>query len=387
MEIIKEGAGLCVGCTACYSVCPKGAISMAADVEGFQFPSIDADLCVECHLCQRACPVNNVNTLKEDPAEHEAAAFVAADTGVRSSCSSGGAFASMAQGIFNRGGVVYGVEFSPSFEVRHARYETMEEAKACRTSKYVQSYKGDSLKSVLADLRAGRLVLFSGVPCEVAGLKALARAKGVSTEKLVLCDLLCHGGASPLLFEDHVRFLEKRHGKLVSYNFRYKRAGANWHLHESLAATRTGEYTGRDVHAYQECFDATYANRPSCGQCKFKSMDRVGDVTLADYWGVEKWHPELDDDRGVSLVIANTVNGKQLLDGLSDVGKVVVLTDGEFTQQTLVGPVGLAKRRPEFWAYYHKNGYEATIKKFTEYGLVKRAMRTAKALVMKIAHR
>ena len=388
MRIIDNPVDLCTGCSGCYSVCPKKAIEMVSDDEGFLYPTINERTCVECGLCRRTCPVNAPEELKCDPAEHKAFAYICGDDAVRGSCSSGGAFASMAAIVLSKGGIVYGVEYGPDFIVRHARYTTLEGAKACRTSKYVQSFKGNAFSSVLEDLRGGKTVLFSGVPCEIAGLKSFIRGKsGASSGYLYLCDLLCHGAASPLLFSEHVRFLESRHGELASYNFRYKRAGANWHLHESLAATRTGEYTGRDVTAFQDCFDATYANRPSCGQCKFKSMGRVGDVTLADYWGVEKWHPELDDDKGVSLLLANTAAGRDLAHRLGEHGRLAPLAEGEFTQQTLVGPMGLARKRPKFWDCYRRRGYVATIKLFTDFGFLHRVLHKHKDSVRGILRR
>lgn len=366
----------CTGCTACMAACPKDAISMAPNVEGFPVPRIDPDKCVTCGRCRKACPSNGdaAQALKSVPVC--AYAYRNSDE-VRAHSSSGGAFWALAKPVIDAGGVVYGVAFDEGFAVRHIRCEDEVSLRRCCGSKYVQSDVDGSFALVRADLAAGKTVLFSGTPCQVAGLKSYLKLCGGSScagARLILVDVLCHGAASPGLFSEHVAFLESRHGRLDDFEFRNKEAG--WHDYRNAAFFEgSRKLFGYDVSAYQEIFDFSYAARPACASCPYTSAARTGDVTLGDYWGVERHFPAIDDNRGVSLAIASTGLGDSLVRGI---GPATRLGEGQYGQGVLRHPCVPSKDRAAFWAAYRSSGYVAAIKKFTRFGLTRRVLRNAR---------
>lgn len=191
---------------------------------------------------------------------------------------------------------------------------------------------------------------------------------------MILVDLLCHGAASPGLFSDHVGFLESRHGKLLGFNFRNKDDG--WHGYRNAALfDGTGKRFGYDVSAYQEVFNFSYAARPACSACPYACSERAGDVTLGDYWGVERHHPDIDDNRGVSLIIACSEAGNKLA---KSIGPIVRLGNDQYGQGVLRHPCFPSCDRPAFWSAYRSDGYLGAIKRFTSFGLTRRVARGAR---------
>lgn len=361
---------LCTGCTACFAACPNKAIQMQEDQEGFLYPVIDEKTCVQCGLCRKACPSNGsvAETLKRNPIA--AYAFKNCDS-VRAHSSSGGAFWALVQVVLDMGGVVYGAAFDSELIVRHVRCETATEARSCCGSKYVQSAVGDAFAKVHADLRDGKTVLFSGTPCQVAGLKSYLNVRGGSG-KLIAVDLLCHGVSSPLLFRNHLGFLRERYGTLSGFLFRDKAEG--WHAYKNVAVLEDGSrLCGYDVGAYQEIFDYSYAARPSCASCPYACGMRVGDVSLADYWGVERHHPNIDDDKGTSLVLVNSPVGVSSFNNIS--GELIRLSSDEYDQPVLRAPSPAAPNRRRFWSDYRLKGYAGVLRQYTCFGLIRRAMR------------
>lgn len=363
----------CTGCSACLAVCPKSAITMVPNIEGFLIPRIDSDKCISCGRCRRVCPSNGraSETLKRDPV----CAYAYKNTDdVRACSSSGGAFWALAKPVIDDGGVVYGAAFDESFVVRHIRCEDEMSLKRCRGSKYVQSDVGDCFASVHEDLAAGRTVLFSGTPCQVAGLKSYLKIRGGGVSRLILVDVLCHGAASPGLFSHHVEFLESRHGRLERFEFRNKDLG--WHGYRNVAHFASeGKRFGYDVSAYQEVFDFSYAARPACSTCPYACNERVGDITLGDYWGVERHCPDIDDDGGVSLVIGCSIKGDKLARGI---GPEMKLAEDQYGQGVLRHPCVPSADRLAFWHAYRTGGYVVAIKRFTRFGLIRRAARNTR---------
>lgn len=366
----------CTGCSACMAACPKDAIAMVSNAEGFLVPRIDPGKCISCGRCRRACPSNGdtAEALKSTPV---CAYAFRNDDEVRAHSSSGGAFWALAKPVIDEGGVVYGAAFDDKFAVRHIRCEDEVSLRRCCGSKYVQSDVGDSYASVRADLASGRTVLFSGTPCQVAGLKSYLKLCGGGSTRLILVDLLCHGAASPGIFSDHVAFLESRHGRLVGYEFRNKDFG--WHGYRNAAVFRDdGKRFGYDVSAYQEIFDFSYAARPVCSRCPYACAARAGDVTLGDYWGVEGYFPAIDDNRGVSLAIVCTDLGDSLVRGIGPAAK---LEEGQYSQGVLRQSCMPSKDRADFWATYCSKGYTGVLRRFTSYGLLRRVLRSMRRAV------
>lgn len=304
----------CTGCGACAVVCGRAAIRMQPDEDGFQYPQIDRMLCVDCGKCNAVCPVPAVPEKSNHP-ENAWMAYTK-DEALRRASSSGGVFSMLANQILSRGGVVFGCAMSDDcYSACHTGVDSAEGLEKLRGSKYVQSDLGDTIRQARTELDAGRWVLFSGTPCQVAGLKAVLGNKNY--EKLLTVDLICHGVPSPAVWERYVRETEAEYGaKVTGVSFRDKSRGwKNFSLALELSNGMTRSQTVAED-PYLRGFIGNLYLRRSCHQCVFKGTGYRSDLTLADFWGVERFCPEENNDRGVSVVIAHTRSGMQWMDAL-----------------------------------------------------------------------
>lgn len=312
-----ESLATCTGCSACYAVCPHGAISMEQDKEGFYIPVIHEITCTHCGLCDKTCPV--LESPEPVAGESRAFAIINQDEAVRLESSSGGVFTALARQVLSSGGVVFGARYDESQEVVHCWTENETRLQLFRGSKYTQSNLKESFRECRDFLKAGRVVLFSGTPCQIAGLQSFLRKP---FENLILVDFICHGVPSPKLWQEYKRFHEKKSAsRIVRTASRRKNCG--WKQY-SLAFTfdDASEYCQTvDKDWYLQLFLRDMCLMESCYQCQFKTQTgyrRPSDITLADFWGIQKEYPELDDDKGTSLVVAHSPMGEKLLQGLEN---------------------------------------------------------------------
>ena len=307
----------CCGCGACEHSCPKNCITMAPDSEGFLYPQVDEAACVNCGLCEKVCPI--LTKKKASNLEVSAYAAYTSDEKIRKGSASGGIFSVLAQRVLDLGGIIAGAAFDEDFSVRHVLVETTDDLGRLRGSKYVQSRMEDTYPRIREELKRGRVVLFTGVACQVAGLKAFL---GRDYENLYTVDVLCHGVPSPKVWQHYCREQEAAYGqKITNVSFRDKRNG--WRKYSlSLQFGSAGEYSrSAAVDAYLQVFMGDICLRPSCHSCRFKDFPRQSDLTIGDAWGIEKHIPELDDDRGTSVVLINSEKGRALWDAVA--GKLV----------------------------------------------------------------
>lgn len=313
----------CCGCSACVGSCPKKCIVLKEDSEGFLYPEVDRESCVECGLCERSCPVLNSKFLTNDIKPEAYAAYVK-DEVLRANSSSGGIFSVLAESVLQMGGVVFGAAFDHDFSVKHIAVETSAELERLRGSKYVQSRIENTYEEAKDFLDCGRIVLYTGTACQIAGLKAYLKK---TYENLYTLDVLCHGVPSPKLWKKYVAEQEKTHGGTVRQTFfRHKEYG--WKMY-AVSLEFSNETAYRKKHPediFMRLFLANICLRPSCHACKFKGLLRPSDITLGDCWGIEKTMPEMDDDRGTSVVLIHSQKGKALLDS---VGEHLVRKKGE----------------------------------------------------------
>ncbi len=303
----------CCGCTACISACPKQCISMEVDKEGFFYPVIDKNICINCGLCERICPFEHPRYDNTD-APKVYATYLKDET-QRMQSTSGGIFYAIAKWVIEQRGIVYGAAFDENFKLRHIGIDTMEELSLLRGSKYLQSYIGDIFSEIKDYLKTGRWVYFVGVGCQVAGLKAFLHK---DYDTLITSDLVCHGVPSQQMFDWHLDYLrQKEKGEIISYSFRDCAGWGGCETYKYVSQTH-GKGIKRlysySLSPYLYSFMYSYNYRYSCYDCKFAKIPRQGDVTLADFWGVKSFFPELNVSKGVSLVLVNTSRGNDVWD-------------------------------------------------------------------------
>ena len=356
-QTVHSDKALCTGCGACASICPKGAIAMRPDAEGFLYPAVDGKRCVSCDLCERRCPAGK--TLPER--EQQAFGAKNADDGIRRASSSGGAFTALARGVLSRGGVVFGAAFDEAMRVEHIGAFNEEELAPMRGSKYVQSDATEAIGHAAALLARGVPVLFSGTPCQVNGLLALVGDK--YGDLLLTVDFVCHGVPSPGVFASYLRELEQKRGSRVkAYSFRDKRLG--WKNFSATATFEDGsEHTGtqRDEPFLYGFLQNLYL-RPSCGACNaLRGNRRVADITLADLWGAQEICPERDDDTGLSLLLVNSPRGQRAIEACGealerfDVDTQPMLRHNPSIERTAV----MHRNRDKFFREFAKSGFDS----------------------------
>lgn len=304
----------CFGCGACVNACPLDCIQMTFDREGFAYPQVDASVCNACRKCVRVCPgFHEIPRESYYPEPKYFGGYQKKDS-IRIQSSSGGLFSVLANETLAQNGAVYGAVYDfDRMAVLHRRGSHPEAVSRMRTSKYVQSDTGDVLTQVKQDLDRDLPVLFTGTPCQVAGLYGYL---GGTRNNLLTIDLVCHGVPSPGLFASHFSAREdKLNAPITQINFRTKDKGWGSFLNFYLKVETEDQavLTYAPLDAYYAIFLANLSLRPVCYRCKFASTARTADLTLGDFWGVEKTHPELFDGKGTSLILANTPKGKEAL--------------------------------------------------------------------------
>lgn len=305
--MIDKVGNLCCGCSACASVCPKKCIAMRENSEGFLYPVIDREKCVKCGLCEKICPVMHTS---HDNDLREAYGAITKDNDMLLRSSSGGIFTELAKSVLSDGGCVFGAAFSDGFHsVKHVVVESVEGLSSLRGSKYVQSDIGNTFHEAKEQLEKGRLVLFSGTPCQIAGLKNYL---GKEYDNLLLVDIICHGTPSPALWTRYLTAVEIRMGGKASYvSFRHKEHG--WRKFGMEMPFETGKRYFKELgeDPFLKMFLKNYCLRESCYNCRVKEADSVADITIGDFWGVEHVAPEIDNSMGVSLALVHTEKGKR----------------------------------------------------------------------------
>lgn len=371
----------CTGCGACINACPLHIIKFEEDVEGFIYPSVDADNCINCSLCEKSCPMlkDRASLCPNIDGFPQFFAGQLINKGELFAVSSGGAFWAFSQTIIDKGGVVYGAVQTDVDSIYHQRAETLEEIKAIRRSKYFQSDTKQTFAQVKADLKDGRSVLYSGTGCQIAGLKAYL---GKECDNLITCDVVCHGVPSRKVWKAYRKEKEEREGKIIKdLVFRDKSAG--W-SHNQYRITYQDGSVEKEA-STQQLFHAGYLQglfyRPSCGVCRFASLPRVTDVTLADYWQYQGKFRQSDKDLGVSLITVNSNRGQRLLDDSSKYLDIE-LTEQEKALESCRHLDEHPSENPDranFFKLFNEAGYYAAAKKYiTSAGntnLVKRVAR------------
>lgn len=368
----------CTGCYACSNICPVYAITMDVDDEGFWYPVVDRTKCIQCGLCTAACPTEK-ETSEESLSESlvEAYAAYSLDEHLRLQSSSGGLFSILAKTVINNGGVVFGARFDSNFNVVHDYVETIEYLSRLRGSKYVQSKIGDTYKQAQEFLERGRQVMFTGTPCQISGLKHYL---GREYENLICQDIICYGVPSPKVWARYLNYRENIAASTIEkIAFRQKNNG--WKQYSVSFRFKNGtEYIQLHYNdLYMKAFLSGICLRPSCYACRFKSIYRESDITLADFWGIKIMVPEMYDDKGTSLVVVHTKKGYKLFNGVKDKLKLRLVDIRCATKYNpaMINPAKMNSHRKVFLSSLDDEKLNILVKKYCEerlFALLKRKL-------------
>lgn len=357
----------CTGCGACREICPRNAISMQADPDGFPTPVISADQCVECGLCEKSCPALHAPATQ---AVQAAYAVQLKDRDALRESTSGGIFTALSREVFSRGGAVYGCVWDDEMNAVTRRAENEEEIKAMRGSKYVWSRASDCFPEIRQALASGRIILFTGLPCQVAGLK---KYLGKEYDNLYLLDFLCSGSPSPLAFRKYLDTI-CRPGtapKDLHLKFRDKDLyGVGVHITYTGKRKKTKAIGEHIANPYYYSFYTRLIDRQSCYQCPYGTDQRISDLTMGDYWGIGRYHQDMDIKAGVSALLVNTSKGAELIKSaegqleLKPTKPEQIAAANNLSCNGAVRKVHRPEQREAFFEELRKNGWKSAERKY-----------------------
>lgn len=365
----------CCGCNACAQICPKHCITMHEDKEGFLYPMVDKSVCIDCGLCNKVCPIINPYEPKQ-PLEVLAARNKNDEQRLQSS--SGGLFILLAKHIIGQNGIVFGARFDKNWEVEHGYAETLDELPPLMRSKYVQSRIGNAYKEAEKFLKQGRRVMFVGTSCQITGLKKYLRKE---YDNLLAVDFICHGVPSPGIWRQYLQEIRSKQNEatkknIISYpslksvpvitgiNFRGKQhEGYTWKKFGFVVNAKISSNDNQNTVILSENFSknlfmkgflSNLYLRPSCYHCVAKNGACESDLTIADFWGIQNYHPEFDDDQGTNIVFVHSPKGEMFLEALSSQLETVrsSIVEGTASNPSYLKPVPIPQKYSVFWRTY-----------------------------------
>lgn len=353
---------LCTGCTACMVSCPRSCISMEKDEYGFFYPAVDQEKCIECGLCENRCPIIKPSQLGESAPQAYAA--YSKDDHIRINSSSGGIFSEIAKAVLHNGGIVFGAAYNDAFGVEHICIDRENDLIKLCGAKYSQSNMGVTFRNVKAYLEGGKMVLFSGTPCQVAGLSKFLNK---TYDNLIKLDFVCHSVPSPMVWEKYVKYradVDNNGIMPVNINLRSKKTGWSNYKYSNMF-----EYSNGASHVeksreslYMKLFVGGYISRESCDNCQFKGYHRISDITIGDFWGIWDIAPEMNDNRGTSVVLVQTKKGVELWERINSrlIIKPVELEETSCQNMAILKSSQSNKRRNEILGKIKDEGIAVT---------------------------
>lgn len=336
---------MCCGCAACFNICPQKCISMVEDKEGFLYPVTDKSKCTNCGLCEKVCPA-----LKKGDKQADIDVYACKNKNykIQRESSSGGAFSVFAEYVLEQGGIVFGAVFNNEFKVVHDFIDNSNQLYKLRGSKYVQSDIGESYKKAREFLNMGRLVLFSGTSCQIAGLKNYLVK---SYENLICIDVICHGVPSPFVFQKYIEERKEQHNENIrKISFRDKtNSWGDFSMKIEFENQVYRKTVSQDE--YLRGFVHNLYLRPCCYNCNYKNFTCGSDISLADFWGIKNILPDFYDENGVSLVLVNSDIGRKIFEEIKDRMKTagVSLENALLANKAIIDSPKKNKRRKEFF--------------------------------------
>lgn len=357
----------CTGCSACYNICPKDCIRMEADEEGFCYPKIDLQECNQCNLCRKVCPAINGFNNKNHHAPQIKAGW-SLNTEVRFHSTSGGIFTELSKNILENKGYVVGARYTEEHLVEHDIIANIEEITILRQSKYIQSKIGFTYRRIKELLEKNKKVLFVGTPCQTSGLLNYMRK---DYENLLLCDFVCLGCNSPKVYLKYLSMLEHRYDSKVKQVW-FKNKTYGWNNFSTKVEFENGSVYLKDRNT--DYFMKGYIGpsklymRPCCAECNYKTIPRISDITLADFWGIADKDKELDSDQGTSLIMINSKKGEVLFNNSK--GNIFSadceLKDAVKGNPAIFIPATMDTRRKDFFKELDEIGFDELMNRYTK---------------------
>lgn len=360
---IENIGNKCCGCRGCEQKCKHGAITFINDKYGFEYPRVDAEKCVNCAQCESVCPIVNAEELAEPLFGGVAYAL---DEKVKYNGSSGGLFGIFAENVIKKNGIVFGAAFDDNLKLKTQKAETVEELVPLYKSKYLLCDTRGQFDVIEAELKKGRLVLYCSAPCQIAALKLYLKKEYAN---LLAIDFVCHGVGSQTLFDKSIAYTEGKDGikiKKVILRYKLQKASSHYYYYYYMKDGRTHEKT--DLYfsfPYYNAYCKRLACRDSCYACKFACRHRAGDITIGDFHSIEKYCPDIDRFAGVSMLLVNTLKGKQYFEDIKtsiywdETDKEILYKNNRFS-----GVESIGKKQLEFRESIASEPFETTVKKF-----------------------
>lgn len=365
----------CCGCSACNNICPLECITMKSDSEGFWYPEVEYAKCIKCQKCIKVCPAVNKPSTENTLKNAQVVAAYSKNEEIRINSTSGGMFSEIAKYILNNKGKVFGARYNENHLVEHCKIEDISQIQILRQSKYLQSDILKTFKEAKEELNIGNIVLFAGTPCHIAALKNFL---GKDYENLLTIDFLCRGVISPDVYKQYLKSLEKKYkSKIKKVIFKNKTFG--WHRFSTKVIFENGEeyikdrYTDSYMRGYLE---GNLYLRPSCYECQYKTLPRYSDITLGDFWGIEKIKKHLDQDKGTSIFMINTNKGKEVFEKI----KENLIFEEMKLEDIYLGNIALTEKtaypdlnkKEEFFKNYLKEDFENLVEKLLKKNLAEK---------------
>ena len=392
----------CTGCSACFEVCPKKAIQMIPNEEGFLYPQVDNNECINCGLCLKSCPSENPVFLNNEKPK----CMVAASKKDRKQSSSGGIFPLLAEKILQNNGFVCGAAWSKEIKLKHIIISSIQDLPKLQKSKYVQSDITGIYPKIKMLLENNKTVLFSGTPCQVAGLNSFLSK---TYENLYTVDIICHGVPSPKVLKQYLREIQIPTSETIKdINFRDKKYGWSYKLNTKITTDKADYDFSSQTDIYMQAFLKNLSLRKSCGECPFAQLPRQGDITLGDFWGIWNYEQSLDDKQGTSIILINSNKGNELLKSIEGellFNKQMPLDIGIKGNKCIVEPTKLNKYRDNFFTnlpnmslqenldiclgkkydcgilnFWHTNNYGALLTCYALQTIIKRQKKTVRVI-------
>ncbi len=369
----------CSGCYACASACPKQCITMEQNKEGFDYPIINYEQCINCKKCSDVCPV--INKIKDDNAHPTAYGAINKNNLSRKEGSSGGIFGLLAKYVLDLGGVVIAPTFNEKFQLSHTIIDNESDLHNAIGSKYIQSRVGETYKNAKTLLDKGKIVMFSGTPCQIAGLKVYL---GVDYENLITQDVVCHGVPSPLSWLYYLQGKAKKAKANCVTKVKFRQKADDNQTKIALSFDNGSEYSQSYTNdSFIKSYLSNINLRLSCYRCSFKQQHRCADITLGDFWGVEQVAPELNDNKGVSLVLLHSEKGKEIFEKIKE---NILHEQVDYTKAISANRAYLisSPQNPLRKAFYKKinsKNFDKTVTRFCGNGYVSKTIRFIKKII------